>query len=228
MVQLSYDTKFPYPPERSCTYMITYNQLSLEDILQDCQEKFDDDKPAFLQMLRNKSPLMTSFLNPFITTTIRQLAGRAIIRFLPWFGPSSCRRFFPYPQTPCSSSWSAIHSISENSAAFIRSPMPRDLPVSSRISSMTFQAFLNLLLTLLNLYARRLILKKLLCQSLTRPVLKPMLRKIIPSTPKIIPFHLLYRLSIWKSSNAGFYPHFYSRLRTNIGSFAITYTHIKN
>ena len=37
--------------------MITYNQLSLEDIFQDCQKKFDDDKPAFLKLLQEHIPL---------------------------------------------------------------------------------------------------------------------------------------------------------------------------
>ena len=137
----------------------------------------------FFKCLRNTSPLMTSFPNPFITTTIRQPADRAIIRFLLCFGLSSCRRYFPYPQTPYLSSCSDTPNTFVNSAAFIKSPMPRDSPVSNRISSMTFPAFLSLLLTWRNLYAKRSILSKLIWLSLTRPVLKPMLRKTIPSTP---------------------------------------------
>lgn len=31
--------------------MIPYKQISLADIFQDCQEKFDYDKPAFLSLL---------------------------------------------------------------------------------------------------------------------------------------------------------------------------------
>ena len=31
--------------------MIPYKQLSLTDIFQDCQEKFKNDKPAFLSLL---------------------------------------------------------------------------------------------------------------------------------------------------------------------------------
>ena len=31
--------------------MITYKQLSLADIFKDCQNKFDNDKPAFLSLL---------------------------------------------------------------------------------------------------------------------------------------------------------------------------------
>ena len=35
--------------------MIPYKQLSLEDIFKDCQDKFDNDKPAFLSLLENHS-----------------------------------------------------------------------------------------------------------------------------------------------------------------------------
>ena len=31
--------------------MIPYKQLSLADIFSDCQEKFENDKPAFLSLL---------------------------------------------------------------------------------------------------------------------------------------------------------------------------------
>ena len=55
--------------------MITYNQLSLADILQDCQEKFDDDKPAFLQMLEEHIALddiiPQSFYNHYYSSTGR-------------------------------------------------------------------------------------------------------------------------------------------------------------
>ena len=33
--------------------MIPYKQLSVADIFQDCQDKFDNDKPAFLSLLEN-------------------------------------------------------------------------------------------------------------------------------------------------------------------------------
>ncbi|NDO27203.1 ISNCY family transposase, partial [[Clostridium] clostridioforme] len=33
--------------------MITYKQLSLKDIFADCQNKFDNDKYAFLELLDN-------------------------------------------------------------------------------------------------------------------------------------------------------------------------------
>lgn len=33
--------------------MILYKQLSLADIFKDCQDKSDNDKPAFLSLLEN-------------------------------------------------------------------------------------------------------------------------------------------------------------------------------
>ena len=49
--------------------MIPYNQLSLSDIFTDCQEKFHDDKPAFLSLLHNHIDLdemiPVSFRNHF-------------------------------------------------------------------------------------------------------------------------------------------------------------------
>ena len=33
--------------------MIPYKQLSLADIFSDCQEKFENDKPAFLSLLES-------------------------------------------------------------------------------------------------------------------------------------------------------------------------------
>ncbi len=37
--------------------MITYKQLSLADIFTDCQNKFDNDKYEFLELLENTIPL---------------------------------------------------------------------------------------------------------------------------------------------------------------------------
>ena len=33
--------------------MVLYNQLSLADIFQDCQEKIENDKPAFLSLFEH-------------------------------------------------------------------------------------------------------------------------------------------------------------------------------
>ena len=53
MVKLKCPVTINHPPERSCTYMITYKQLSLADFFTDCQNKFDNDKYHFLQILED-------------------------------------------------------------------------------------------------------------------------------------------------------------------------------
>lgn len=55
--------------------MIPYKQLSLADIFQDCQNKFDHDKPAFLSLLETHIDLdemiPVSFRNHFYASTGR-------------------------------------------------------------------------------------------------------------------------------------------------------------
>lgn len=55
--------------------MIPYKQLSLADIFQDCQDKFDNDKPAFLSLLENHIDIdeliPLSFRNHFYASTGR-------------------------------------------------------------------------------------------------------------------------------------------------------------
>lgn len=55
--------------------MITYKQLSLADIFADCQEKFENDKPAFLSLLEHNLKLdefiSISFRNHFYASTGR-------------------------------------------------------------------------------------------------------------------------------------------------------------
>lgn len=55
--------------------MIPHKQLSLADIFSDCQEKFQDDKPAFLSLLQNHIDLdemiSLSFRNHFYASTGR-------------------------------------------------------------------------------------------------------------------------------------------------------------
>ena len=56
--------------------MIPYKQLSLGDIFQDCQEKLENDKPAFLSLLETHIDLDEiipySFLNHFYASTGRK------------------------------------------------------------------------------------------------------------------------------------------------------------
>lgn len=65
----------PYPPERSCTYMIPYNQLSLADIFSDCQDIYKSDKPRFLSLLQQHIDLHeiipASFRKHFYASTGR-------------------------------------------------------------------------------------------------------------------------------------------------------------
>ena len=55
--------------------MIPYKQLSVEDIFQDCQDKFENDKPAFLSLLEQHIDLdemiPASFWNHFYASTGR-------------------------------------------------------------------------------------------------------------------------------------------------------------
>ena len=55
--------------------MIPYKQLSVEDILQDCQDKFNNDKPAFLSLLEQHIDLdeiiPVTFYNHFYASTGR-------------------------------------------------------------------------------------------------------------------------------------------------------------
>lgn len=55
--------------------MIPYKQLSVTDIFQDCQDKFDNDKPAFLSLLENHIDLdeiiPVTFYNHFYASTGR-------------------------------------------------------------------------------------------------------------------------------------------------------------
>lgn len=55
--------------------MITYKQLSLADIFQDCQDKFENDKPAFLSLLETHIDMdeiiPISFRNHFYASTGR-------------------------------------------------------------------------------------------------------------------------------------------------------------
>ena len=55
--------------------MIPYKQLSLADIYSDCQDKFENDKPAFLSLLETYIDLdeiiPVSFINHFYASTGR-------------------------------------------------------------------------------------------------------------------------------------------------------------
>ena len=75
MVKLRCLVTISHPPERSCIYMIPYKQLSLADIFTDCQNNFDNDKYAFLELLENTINLdelvPASFISHFHAATGR-------------------------------------------------------------------------------------------------------------------------------------------------------------
>ena len=57
--------------------MITYKQLSLAEIFADCQEKFENDKPAFMEFLKQHLDInefiSVSFYNHYYASTGRPL-----------------------------------------------------------------------------------------------------------------------------------------------------------
>ena len=75
MVKLRCPVTIIHQPERSCIYMIPYKQLSLADIFQDCQNKFDNDKYQFLELLEQTINLdeivPVSFVSHFHAATGR-------------------------------------------------------------------------------------------------------------------------------------------------------------
>ena len=64
--------------------MIPYKQLSLADIFSDCQEKFENDKPAFLSLLETHIDIdefiPISFINHFYASTGRTRKYALIIQ----------------------------------------------------------------------------------------------------------------------------------------------------
>ena len=77
--------------------MITHKQLTLADVFEDCQNKFDNDKYEFLQLLDETLDLdeivPVSFVNHFYAATGRprrhQLYPMLKALFLQLFGPMS-------------------------------------------------------------------------------------------------------------------------------------------
>lgn len=75
MVKLSCQETINHPPVKELFFMITYKQLSLADIFADCQDKFTNDKPAFLSLLDShihlEEMVPLSFRNHFYASTGR-------------------------------------------------------------------------------------------------------------------------------------------------------------
>lgn len=66
--------------------MIPYKQLSVADIFQDCQDKFDNDKPAFLSLLENHINLDEIIPVTFYNHFMHQRAEPANTLCMPFFG----------------------------------------------------------------------------------------------------------------------------------------------
>lgn len=102
--------------------MIPYKQLSLADIFQDCQDKFDHDKPAFLSLLeehidRDKIILIT-FYNHFYAST--EKTRKYPLKALLW--ALIIQRIFLFPPTSFCSLFSITPNIYGISAVSAKSP----------------------------------------------------------------------------------------------------------
>ena len=79
--------------------MIPYKQLSLADIFQDCQNKFENDKPAFLSLLEQHIDLDEiipfTFRNHFYAST----GGNRKYPLNALFWALIIQRIFQFPPT---------------------------------------------------------------------------------------------------------------------------------
>ena len=89
------------PPGRRCTYMITYKQISLADIFSDYQNKFDNDKYAFLSLLdetlNSEEIVPVSFVYYFHASTKRP--SRHLL--FPILKALFLQAVFPSQRVPC-------------------------------------------------------------------------------------------------------------------------------
>ena len=67
--------------------MIPYKQLSLAEIFTDCQEKLDNDKPAFLSLLETHIDIDELFRFPLETIFMHQRAEPVNTLCKPFYGP---------------------------------------------------------------------------------------------------------------------------------------------
>ena len=77
--------------------MITYKQLSLAEIFSDCQEKFDIDKPAFLELLKQHLDI-NEFISASLINHYHASTGRPCkypLSAMPW--ALVLLRFFSIP-----------------------------------------------------------------------------------------------------------------------------------
>ena len=114
--------------------MIPYKQLSVADIFQDCQDKFDNDKPAFLSLLENHIDLdeiiPVTFYNHFYTSTGR--ARKYPLRAFLW--ALIIQRIFSIPTDQLSLTFLCYSKPLREFCGFLKFLMPLRLPVSNRTS----------------------------------------------------------------------------------------------
>ena len=147
MVKLNCPETINHPPERSCTYMIPYKQLSLADIFTDCQNKFDNDKYAFLELLEQTIDLdeivPVSFISHFHSSTGRPRKHQ----LYPMLRALLLQLIFSVPTTSLLIIFSGIPGSYGISVALMLYRMLLNLPGLNRIFSRTYNRCSTALLT---------------------------------------------------------------------------------
>lgn len=106
------DINSPHPPERSCISMIPYKHLSLADIFIDCQNKFDNDKYAFLDLLA-QTIVLDEFVPVSFISHFHALTGKPRTHLLfPMLRVLLLQRIFPFHPILFYSSFSSSPSVS--------------------------------------------------------------------------------------------------------------------
>ena len=159
--------------------MITYKQLSLADIFSDCQNKFDNDKYAFLSILDETIDLdeivPVSFVSHFHAAT-----GRPRRHLLyPMLKALLLQLIFSIPTT---SLLIVFLKYSQELRDFCGFSVVPDASKFTRFKQDFLSDLQSMFDRLVDL-TEPSISQKRLCFSLIPPALKPGLRKIIPNMP---------------------------------------------
>lgn len=137
--------------------MIPYKQLSLADIFQDCQNKFDNDKPAFLSLLESHIDIdefiPISFRNHFYASTGR--SRKYPLRAFLW--ALIIQRIFSIPTDQFFLFFFLTLNHFVISVVLPRFLILQKSPGLNRISLMIYNSFLTDLLILPSLFAKLLI-----------------------------------------------------------------------
>ena len=135
--------------------MIPYKQLSLNDIFQDCQNKFENDKPAFLSLLEQHINLdeiiPVTFYNHFYASTGR--TRKYSLQALLW--ALIIQRIFSIPTDELLLVFLAYSKPLRDFCGFTKVPTLPKSPVLNRIFFKTYTLYLRTLLTLPNQSVRQ-------------------------------------------------------------------------